>query len=34
MDYLEALHEVDSDGLARVPAEVPDKDISVQLSKA
>ena len=34
MDYLEALHEVDSDGLPRVPAEIPDKDISVQLSKA
>jgi hypothetical protein len=34
MDYLEALHEVDSDGLPRVPTEVPDKDIRIQLSKA
>ena len=29
MDYLEALHQVDSDGLPRIPTEVPDKDIRV-----
>jgi hypothetical protein len=34
MNYLEALHEVNSDGLPRVPTEVSDKDISVQLAKA
>ena len=34
MNYLEALHEVNSDGLPCVPTEVPHKDISIQLAKA
>jgi hypothetical protein len=33
IDYLKALHEVDSNGLARVTSKVPDEDVGVQLRK-